>query len=196
LKSVNPEVKIWFSLIVGLPGDSLATFKQSLAFAVRMLPHSLYIHEFLCLPGSEFFKEQAKYGFLCQTEAPHKLIYHRTFGQRDYFAAKELGFYVSLFQYHGFIKEPLFTLWEKTNTPEINLLHWYERFVEFLRHRIDLTGGKDVKDIPSFLFDEYYQKANGDNELTSRLKSLFDRFYEMLENELENDALAVEGAAV
>ncbi|MEW6027739.1 MAG: radical SAM protein, partial [Planctomycetota bacterium] len=76
LKSANPDLRMWFSLIIGLPGDCLNTFKESLAFAVSMAPYSLYVHEFLCLPGSEFFNTQEQYGFLCQTEAPHKLVYH------------------------------------------------------------------------------------------------------------------------
>ncbi|MBI4713417.1 MAG: radical SAM protein [Planctomycetes bacterium] len=189
LKESNPDIRIWFSLIIGLPGDCLTTFKESLAFAVSMSPHSMYIHEFLCLPGSEFFNNQDKYGILCQTEAPHKLLYHRTFGRKDYLAVKELGFYVSLFHYYKWIKEPLLTLWQASGEPATALLSYYERFVEFLRNRIDLTGGKNVKEIPSFLFDEYYQRIVADQTLGVQLQALFDEFYAMLEQELENKIL-------
>lgn len=189
LKESNPDIRIWFSLIIGLPGDCLATFKESLAFAVSMAPHSMYIHEFLCLPGSEFFNNQDKYGILCETEAPHKLLYHRTFGRKDYLAAKELGFYVSLFHYSKWIKEPLLTLWQASGEPATALLSYYERFIEFLRNRIDLTGGKSVREIPSFLFDEYYQRIVADQTLDAQLQALFDEFYAMLERELENKIL-------
>jgi radical SAM superfamily enzyme YgiQ (UPF0313 family) len=189
LKRYNPDIRIWFSLIIGLPGDCLTTFKESLAFAISMEPSSLYIHEFLCLPGSEFFDAQEKYGILCQKEAPHKLLYHRTFGKRDYLKAKELGFYTSLFHNYRFIKEPLYSLWHTSGTKEWMLLHYYERLMEFTRFQIDLTEGKSIKEIPSFLFDEYYQRITSNRILTNTLRSIFYEFYEMLEKEKERNSM-------
>ncbi|MBI5360160.1 MAG: radical SAM protein [Planctomycetes bacterium] len=178
LRKAKPDSKIWFSLIVGLPGDTLETFKDSLNFAIAMRPHSLYIHEFLCLPGTEFYKDQEKYGISCQTEAPHKLLYHRTFSAGDYYQAKKIGFYVSLLHYFPEIKDSFFEMHKagRKLTFEGTLLSLYVEFMVMLEDRIDLLNGNAVEDIPSFVFDEYYKKIGADMEKTAMLKDLFNEF--------------------
>lgn len=178
LRKAKPDSKIWFSLIVGLPGDTLETFKDSLNFAIAMRPHSLYIHEFLCLPGTEFYKDQEKYGISCQAEAPHKLLYHRTFSTEDYYQAKKTGFFVSLLHYFPDIKDSLYEIHStgRKLTFEGTLLSLYVEFMVMLEDRIDLLDGNDVEAIPSFVFDEYYKKISADKAKTAMLKDLFDEF--------------------
>jgi radical SAM superfamily enzyme YgiQ (UPF0313 family) len=187
IKRTKPDAKIWFSLIIGLPGDCLNTFKESLAFAMSMKPYSLYIHELLCLPGSEFFNKQNKYGILCQTEAPHKLVFNKTFGKKDYEMAKELGFYVSLLHYYDFIKNPLYRLWQHYYSQDIVLLHYYERFIEFLRNKVDSLSDTDISKLSSFDFDAYYERITADPVSTSTIGKLFGTFYNAIKKEIESN---------
>ncbi|MEW6026602.1 MAG: hypothetical protein AB1599_04850, partial [Planctomycetota bacterium] len=114
--------------------------------------------------------------------------------RKDYLTAKELGFYISLFHYYDFIKTTLLTLWQKTGTNEMALLNYYERLIEFLRYRIDLTTGNDPKELSSFLFDEYYQRAISNKELSRKLRRHFDEFYTMLAREVKGSPLVLEAS--
>ncbi|MFC1849390.1 B12-binding domain-containing radical SAM protein [candidate division CSSED10-310 bacterium] len=176
MKEINPDIKIWFSCIIGLPGDTLETFRESLAFAVALKPHSLYIHEFLCLPGSDFYKEQERFGIKCQEEAPHKLLKHASFKGRDYGAAKELGFWTSLLHYYPEIREGFYEYSFRHRLSPLDHLQLYDDFSKKLQTQLHLTDGRPVSNISSFEFESFYKKITSNRLLNQEISQCYETF--------------------
>jgi hypothetical protein len=181
LMAAVPELRLWFSLIVGLPRDTLDGFRESLDFAIGMRPHSLYIHELLCLPGSRFYRDQAALGIRCSPTPPHRLLEHATFPLGDYLRAKWLGFSVAaLHQFPGVVR----ALWSLHATPDVpasfrghaRLVDLFEEFADWLAPRLDLLRGRSIGEISSFEFDDCYAALSAEPSISERLIRAVEEF--------------------
>jgi hypothetical protein len=159
LREACPEAVVLFSLIVGLPNDTLAAFRESLDFAISMRPHSLYIHELLCLPGSEFYANQEQYGIRCSREPPHRLVHNETFPRGDLDEAKWLGYHVSLLHRVAGVAARLWDLRPIAEERGVRLVDLYERFCRRLDGFLDLTCGRKLSEVTSFEFDALYDQT-------------------------------------
>ncbi len=176
LREACPDAEVLFSLIVGLPRDTLAAFKESLDFAISMRPHSLYIHDFLCLPGSDFHANQEEYGIRCSPEPPHLLVGNETFPQADLDEAKWLGYHVSLLHYVPEIVCRLWSLRQNENKPGLRLIDLFDRFCRQIEGKIDLTCGRNIADVASFEFDAMYARTVGREGVRAALLAELDSF--------------------
>ncbi|MBJ6727313.1 B12-binding domain-containing radical SAM protein [Geomesophilobacter sediminis] len=77
-------------LIIGLPGDSLSTFKTSMDYVLNLAPDKLQVFELQLLPGSALHDNAGEHGMLFHPTPPHIVVQNSTFSYTDMIRAKEL----------------------------------------------------------------------------------------------------------
>lgn len=174
IKKSNPKVRLWFSLIIGLPGDNYEQFIESLDFVLNLKPEGIYFHELLCLPGSEFYKNPEKYGIEFMEEAPHKVIRNETFPQEEYNRAKILGYHVYLIHRITQLREDISAL--SHTQSELKLVDFYTRFIEFIDGKLDTLLGKTIQDLSSWFFEQLANDFLKNPQNTIRLESLYNAY--------------------
>jgi radical SAM superfamily enzyme YgiQ (UPF0313 family) len=174
MRRTNPRIQMWFSLIIGLPGDDYAQFTESLDYVLRLKPDGIYIHELLCLPGSKFYDNPAEYGIEYQRDPPHKIVRNETFPPDQYERAKWLSYNVSLIHRVPALRDRLFELHGRAGSRR--LVDLYEDFVSYLGARVDTLSGRRLEDVTSWFFEQYAREflSRGDNAV--RLESLAGSF--------------------
>jgi anaerobic magnesium-protoporphyrin IX monomethyl ester cyclase len=63
-------------LIYGLPGDTAASFRKSLAFAVSLDPPDLAVYPLMVLPGTELWRKAEVIGLQFDPEPPYYVLSH------------------------------------------------------------------------------------------------------------------------
>ncbi|GLI38198.1 radical SAM protein [Geobacter hydrogenophilus] len=90
-----------FDLIYGLPGDSLACFRQSLDFALALYPNHLDIFPLAVLPGTPLAARAAKAGLDHLPAPPYALVATPTFPAPDMKRAARLAGACDIFYSRG-----------------------------------------------------------------------------------------------
>lgn len=72
-----------FDLIYGLPGDSLEGFKESVGFAMSLVPNHLDIFRLSVLPGTRLAETAPGLGLEHEKQNPYSVIASPTFGLED-----------------------------------------------------------------------------------------------------------------
>jgi radical SAM superfamily enzyme YgiQ (UPF0313 family) len=90
-----------FDLIYGLPGDSLAGFKQSIDFALSLYPNHLDIFPLAVLPGTRLAERANELGLVRQESAPYTLISAPGFSATDMEVAAKLAAACDIFYSRG-----------------------------------------------------------------------------------------------
>jgi hypothetical protein len=90
-----------FDLIYGLPGDTLAGFRESLDFALSLYPNHLDIFPLALLPGAPLAARAAGLGLQHLPEPPYTLVESPTFPAADLAEAARLAGVCDLFYSRG-----------------------------------------------------------------------------------------------
>jgi len=90
-----------FDLIYGLPGDSFAGFRESLDFALGLLPNHLDIFPLALLPGTRLAARAAELGLRHLAEPPYTLISSPSFPAEDLAGAGRLAAACDIFYSRG-----------------------------------------------------------------------------------------------
>ncbi len=90
-----------FDLIYGLPGDSLARFRETLDFALSLYPNSLAIFPLAVLPGTVLATRAAELMLRSLPEPPYTLLESPTFPAASMHAAKRLADACDIFYSRG-----------------------------------------------------------------------------------------------
>ncbi|MDE2312985.1 MAG: cobalamin-dependent protein [Elusimicrobia bacterium] len=90
-KARCPDVDTRFSLIYGLPGDSLRGFEQTLEWALRHNPGRLCLNQCLALPGSELTRRKQDFGLKIENRAPHRVLSTPTMSAGDMRKARRMA---------------------------------------------------------------------------------------------------------
>lgn len=174
MKEKNPDVRLWFSLIIGLPGDNYNQFSDSLDYVINLNPEGIYVHELLCLPGSDYYSNPEKYGIEFMSEAPHKILKNKTFPPEQYNRAKDLSYFVYLCLQFENIRNVIYNL--KGIQDDTRLVDYYERFSDFAKGKIDYLMGRDIHDVTSWFFESMAQEFLSNTELVEKMEVLFQTF--------------------
>jgi radical SAM superfamily enzyme YgiQ (UPF0313 family) len=84
------KIQYVIQLIIGLPGDSLNSFKNSMNYALSLASDKLQVFELQLLPGSAIHDNGDQYGMLFHLTPPHNVIQNNTFSYIDIVKAKLL----------------------------------------------------------------------------------------------------------
>jgi len=90
-----------FDLIYGLPGDSLARFREGLDFALSLYPNHLDIFPLSVLPGTALAGRAATLGMKHLAKPPYTLLETPTFPAADMVRARRLGAACDIFYSRG-----------------------------------------------------------------------------------------------
>lgn len=90
-----------FDLIYGLPGDTLAGFKESIDYALSLYPNSLEIFRLSVLPGTTLFDQRQELGLVSPTEPPYLVESTPQFSAPHLDKAEELARATSYFYSRG-----------------------------------------------------------------------------------------------
>ena len=178
IKEKNPRIEMWFSLIIGLPGDNYKQFLESVDFVLNMEPTGIYFHELLCLPGSALHKNPEKYGLEYQEEAPHKVTKNETFPIEEYNAAKKLAYFVYLMHRSG-ISKRLFKLNGKYKE-EKRLIDVYLDLNNSLDGKLEFLEGTHIQNVSSWFFEQKATDFLQQPSNIAQLNNLCDSFVERM----------------
>ncbi len=90
-----------FDLMYGLPGDTLAGFRDSLDFALGLYPNHLDIFPLAILPGTALAARAADIGLLHLSAPPYTLTASATFSTTDMREAQKLALACDIFYTRG-----------------------------------------------------------------------------------------------
>ncbi|MSM38451.1 MAG: DUF4080 domain-containing protein [Geobacter sp.] len=90
-----------FDLIYGLPGDSLARFREGLDFALSLYPNHLDIFPLSVLPGTALAGRATALGMKHLAKPPYTLLETPTFPAADMVRARRLGAACDIFYSRG-----------------------------------------------------------------------------------------------
>ncbi|MFW9861583.1 MAG: B12-binding domain-containing radical SAM protein [Candidatus Thorarchaeota archaeon] len=174
MKEKNPDVRLWFSLIIGLPGDNYDQFTDSLDYVINLNPEGIYVHELLCLPGSDFYKYPEKYEIEFMREAPHKILKNKTFPQEEYDNAKLLSYFVYLIHQFDEMRNGIYELRNKQNG--LRLVDYYSRFEAFVNGKIDYLAGRAIQNVTSWFFEAIAKEFLSDSSSVEIIQDLYHQF--------------------
>ncbi len=174
MKERNPDVRLWFSLIIGLPGDNYVQFVDSLDYVINLDPEGIYVHELLCLPGSDYHKNPEKYGIEFMVEAPHKILTNQTFPQEEYDQAKLLSYFVYLIHHFDEMRNGIYE--QRTIKNGMRLVDYYSKFEVFLNGRVDYLVGRNIQDVTSWFFEAIAQEFMSDTCRVEQMQNLYQEF--------------------
>ena len=86
----NSNIQYVIQLIIGLPGDDLNTFKNSMDYVLNLAPDKLQVFELQLLPGSAIYDNADQYEMLFHLAPPHHIIQNKTFSYIEIIKAKVL----------------------------------------------------------------------------------------------------------
>ncbi len=84
------RIQYVIQLIIGLPGDDLNSFKNSMDYVLNLAPDKLQVFELQLLPGSALHDNADEHGMLFHLMPPHLVIQNNTFSYSDIVKAKLL----------------------------------------------------------------------------------------------------------
>ncbi len=96
IRREDPQARVSFALIYGLPGDSLAGFRASVADALRLRADSMKLNILSVLPGSQFWKDRDRHGLVFEDDPPHRLRSSHDFSADDLHACATLSAWILL----------------------------------------------------------------------------------------------------
>lgn len=116
-----PQIRIGFDLIYGLPGDDYDSHRESVQFAMSLMPDVLQSKHLSIVPGSEFFERPGKYGIRFDEHPPYHLIECDTFSREDMERAEILSRKLNVFYEDGELPRLLYQAASNTGRPSIEL---------------------------------------------------------------------------
>ena len=85
------KIQYVIQLIIGLPGDDLSSFKNSMNYVLNLAPTTLQAFELQLLPGTALYENADQHGMLFHPTPPHLVIQTKTFSYSDMMKAKQLS---------------------------------------------------------------------------------------------------------
>jgi radical SAM superfamily enzyme YgiQ (UPF0313 family) len=85
------KIQYVIQLIIGLPGDDLSSFKNSMDYVLNLAPDKLQAFDLQLLPGTVLYENADQYGMLFHLTPPHLVIQNKTFSYSDMMKAKQLS---------------------------------------------------------------------------------------------------------
>ncbi len=152
-------------LIIGLPGDSLQKFEQSLAFAIAQKPSNLDIFPLAILPGTLLAEQAGSYGIVYDHASPYLIVESPTMGKDDLAQALKLKEACDRFYTQGNA-----AMWfqRACEGVEMSASEFLYAFHHFLRQH-DPTGEADIFELQDRFVREIYHTRAKDALLPAML---------------------------
>lgn len=83
LRQVDPKACVALDVIFGLPDDNFEKFKDTINFGLTLKAERISPSPLLLLPGTPFFEEKEKYGFVADSKPPYMVLSNNTYSAED-----------------------------------------------------------------------------------------------------------------
>ena len=141
LRKVLPSAEVSFDIIYGLPGDDYEHFRESVNFTLDLKPSKIHFSPLLLLPGTRFFNERDKFGFVYDDDPPYMVRSNATFSADDMQKAIRLVLWTMAALYFPAIRDTIYKI--SQHNSEHRQIDLIEKWAEILRRKVDpLTGIK------------------------------------------------------
>lgn len=110
MREIDPELELSLDLIYGLPGDTFYTFRKTVDFALSLSPIKLNLSPLVLLPGSTFWLEREKHGFVYEQEPPFLVHWNNTYSADDMRKTRRFVLGVIMVMYFPIIRETIYEL--------------------------------------------------------------------------------------
>lgn len=162
-------VAFGLDIIIGLPEDTLKTFRSTIDFAVSLQPSNIDCFVLSLLPGTELNERQQELRLVTDESIFRNLISSPTFSKEDIESAKELAEAMNLFYTKGQADMWIHCILETLNISACNL---FSLFSKWMRQ----TGRSEEEDI-WILQDDFvtslFEKTSN-NKLIPAIKSFME----------------------
>lgn len=133
-------VAFGLDVIIGLPGDTLKSFRSTIDFAVSLQPSNIDCFVLSLLPGTELNERQQELKLVTDQSLMRNLVSSPTFNEEDIQTAKELAEAMNLFYTKGEADMWIHCILETLNISACNL---FSLFSKWMRQ----TGRSEEEDI-------------------------------------------------
>lgn len=145
LRRRAPEADFKFSVVFGLPLDTLEGHRRTLEWALRQRPRLVTPSQLMVLPGTELQHSAAGLGLRTQSEAPHQVLSTPAITESEMMEARALSFYIELSLLQPELREALLAAGDRLADAESPHVEVIEAWAARLRAKgIDLTMGLEI----------------------------------------------------
>jgi len=110
MRGIVPNLELSLDLIYGLPGDTFYIFRKTVDFALSLSPIKLNMSPLVLLPGSTFWLEKEKHGFVYEQEPPFLVHRNKTYSAEDMRKTRRFVLGVIMIMYFRAIRETIFEM--------------------------------------------------------------------------------------
>ncbi len=110
MRGIVPDLELSLDLIYGLPGDTFYTFRKTVDFALSLSPIKLNLSPLVLLPGSTFWMEKEKHGFVYEQAPPFLVHWNKTYSAEDMRKTRRFVLGVIMIMYFRAIRETIFEM--------------------------------------------------------------------------------------
>ncbi|MDA2932846.1 cobalamin-dependent protein [Acidobacteria bacterium AH-259-D05] len=135
LRNLLPSAEISFDLIYGLPGDDYEHFRESVNFALHLKPSKIHFSPLLLLPGTRFYNERDKMGFVYDDEPPYMVRANQTFSEEDMCKATSLVLWTMAVLYFPATRDTIYKIVD--HNPLLKEIDLIEEWVALVSSRVD-----------------------------------------------------------
>lgn len=150
LKKRVPDARLAFSIIYGLPGDTLESFRTTVDWVLQWMPTTFGANQLAMLPGSDISDETPSPKLVYQKESPYQVLETDAMDRADMAKARELAYYAAIlfgFRWISY-QSAAAVLFEGLDTIEMPRMSRVERVEGWIAHLksvgLDLTFGMEI----------------------------------------------------
>lgn len=149
-------------LIYGLPGDTLAGFKESLNYALGLQPNHLDIFPLAVIPGTALYDQAESFSLNCLKDAPYTLISAPGFSESEMARAESLKNACEIFYNRGGATGWMFMVLETLDVDPVGFLSDFAEHLSSCEQPMKLTK-EEITVMQSSFVKEQFIRHNKKN---------------------------------
>jgi radical SAM superfamily enzyme YgiQ (UPF0313 family) len=162
-------VHIHTDLIVGLPGEDLASFAAGFDRLVALNPQEIQVGILKRLRGTPIVRHDAEWGLVYSPTAPYEILQNKQLDFATLQRLKRFGRYWDLLSNSGNFRDTLPLLWTSRDGPTHSPFQTFLDLSDRLYQRMGRNHGIALQDLAEFLFDHLTQCTGHDAAKVARL---------------------------
>lgn len=158
-----------FDIIIGLPGDSLKTFRETVNYAVSLMPSNIDCFTLSLLPATELALKEKEYGYKTASDIEKTIVSSPTFPSEDIAEALKIKKAMNLFYTKGQACMWIHCVLETLNISACNLFLLFDKWME----QTGRTEDEDIWILQDEFVSSLFEKTQN-TKLLSALKSFME----------------------
>lgn len=155
IKKELPDIDYNIDIMLGLPGDTLSAYKNTLDFCFSMEPTNISIaYPIYLLPGSRFYRDKDLLNLTYTSDHPIRILYTKDFPEQDIDEATNLSIWIQiLIKYYPAISKFFYYLCKgKEDGGRIALMEYW---VERIDAQVNLFHDTNIRKAAEITFEQW-----------------------------------------